>query len=328
MPSISIYKGDITNRVCDAMILKHADGFFGVDEIIANLVGFGASVAKGDARIVPGRGTEAARIAFIGVGPLSDFEYGEIREFGREALRLTKRRIANAKRICMPIHGPGYGLDEAEAFSSLIAGIVDAFKDRAYPARLEGVEIVEINPQRARRCRMILDELLPGSTSIRSKTHLVETAVIASAQERLKPFGPASKKKTQLFVAMPFAVEFDDEWNAIQEATHPNGILPRRIDQSSFVGDIATELKRRIEDYDGLIGLLSGANPNVFLEIGYAWARGKPTILLAKKGQELPFDVRGQRCLVYAGIYDLREKLRLEIAQLKTDGVFGRSYNK
>jgi hypothetical protein len=40
-------------------------------------------------------------------------------------------------------------------------------------------------------------------------------------------------------------------------------------------------------------------NPNVFYELGYGHARGKPTILLAKRGSALPFDVQGYRCIFY-----------------------------
>ena len=42
-----------------------------------------------------------------------------------------------------------------------------------------------------------------------------------------------------------------------------------------------------------------GSRPNVFYELGYAHALGKPTILLAERGRELPFDIRGYRCIFY-----------------------------
>jgi hypothetical protein len=125
---------------------------------------------------------------------------------------------------------------------------------------------------------------------------------------------------------MPFKEEFNDEWEiSIQEAANSLQMLCERIDKTAFVGDISTEIKRRIEQYDGLIALLNGANPNVFLEIGYAWARNKPTVLLAKKGEELPFDIRGQRCIIYTGIADLRTKLKSELQQLQSDGVIRRA---
>jgi hypothetical protein len=44
---------------------------------------------------------------------------------------------------------------------------------------------------------------------------------------------------------------------------------------------------------------LSDANPNVYLEVGYAWGRGRPTLLVVRDSSHLKFDVQGQRCLIY-----------------------------
>jgi hypothetical protein len=62
---------------------------------------------------------------------------------------------------------------------------------------------------------------------------------------------------------------------------------------------------------------LSGANPNVFLEIGYAWGKGRLTILLAKSSEQLLFDVRGQRVLKYESLVALRKSLAKELKELK-----------
>jgi len=62
---------------------------------------------------------------------------------------------------------------------------------------------------------------------------------------------------------------------------------------------------------------LTTANPNVFLEVGYAWGKGRPTILLVRDHDELPFDVRGQRCLVYGKIRELEEALAKELKGLR-----------
>jgi hypothetical protein len=323
MFSISVHEGDILHRACDLLVLKHADDFYGVDLRVAELIGFKSTVPQGKVRVVPGRRTEAKRIAFIGVGPLSDFEYRKIRDFGRRAIEIARHESEPVKRICMPIHGPGFGLDEAEAFSSLIAGIMDAAAEKHIPQSLEAVEIVEHNPARVARFRRIL-----GSLAKQPKENSnIRAEVISQGlfYSQLKSFGSESELKTRLFVAMPFKEEFNDEWEiSIQEAANSLQILCERIDKTAFVGDISAEIKRRIEEYDGLIALLNGANPNVFLEIGYAWAKNKPTLLLARAGQELPFDVKGQRCIFYTGIADLRSKLKSELQQLQSSGVLRR----
>jgi hypothetical protein len=262
---------------------------------------------------------------FIGVGPLDEFGYPEIRRFGYHALELSNSYDSHAARICLPIHGPGYGLDETEAFTSLLAGIIDAIREGSHPGSLESVEIVEINFKLADRFKRMLGELVPSMIREQATAATVQTTELLrpAVQQELRKFGEQSQKKIRLFVAMPFKAEFDDEWFMIQEAAHLNGMLCERVDKSAFVGDILAEVRRRIEQYDGLVALLNGANPNVFLELGYAWAKEKPTILLAKDGQELPFDVKGQRCLVYKGVVNLREQLKSDLGQLAAAGTFG-----
>jgi nucleoside 2-deoxyribosyltransferase len=48
-----------------------------------------------------------------------------------------------------------------------------------------------------------------------------------------------------------------------------------------------------------IIAEITPVNQNVFYELGYAHALGKPTILLAERGKQLPFDVSGYRVLIY-----------------------------
>lgn len=63
-----------------------------------------------------------------------------------------------------------------------------------------------------------------------------------------------------------------------------------------------------------VIAEITPTNSNVFYEIGYAHALAKPTILLAERGKDLPFDVSGYRCLFYentiAGKQNVENALR------------------
>ena len=61
---------------------------------------------------------------------------------------------------------------------------------------------------------------------------------------------------------------------------------------------------------------LTNANQNVYLEVGYAWGCGVPTVLLVKNPDHLKFDVKGQRCLVYKNIKNLEEQLKNELINL------------
>jgi hypothetical protein len=75
-------------------------------------------------------------------------------------------------------------------------------------------------------------------------------------------------------------------------------------------------VKKRIPSAALVVADLSTANPNVYLEVGYAWGCGKPTILTVRQTEDLKFDVRGQRCLVYRSIQSLEEMLRKELGSL------------
>jgi hypothetical protein len=346
MLRISIVRGDVLDHECDLLSLKHADGFHGADETVAGRIGFADDVVAKSFALTPGTKIKARQVLFIGVGPLSDFRYAEIRAFGRRAIKLAGELLEDPQKIAMTIHGPGYGLDEKEAFLSLLGGILDAVHSKERPAGLRQLDIVESDQRRVVRLRRLLAQTFKiesapivkrGSVSVfpRGDNRSVLTQVLATpfddeegattygeaSKLKLANYGQASERKLRLFVAMPFKEEWSDEYDiAIVEATQETNILCERIDHQAFVGDVMSQVHARIASYQGMLALLNDANPNVCLEVGYAWGKGKPTILIAKKGQALPFDISGQKCIVYKNIADLRSKLKTELKALVENG--------
>ena len=65
-----------------------------------------------------------------------------------------------------------------------------------------------------------------------------------------------------------------------------------------------------------MIADLTGANANVYLEVGLAWGCDVPTILIVRNAADLQFDVKTHRCLVYSSILDLEMRLKEELAAL------------
>jgi hypothetical protein len=64
-------------------------------------------------------------------------------------------------------------------------------------------------------------------------------AVTPSARASLAQAGEGSKNKPHIFVAMPFAKEFDDRLHyGIQRAAEAAGFLSERADLATFVGDV------------------------------------------------------------------------------------------
>lgn len=72
---------------------------------------------------------------------------------------------------------------------------------------------------------------------------------------------------------------------------------------------------------DVVIAEISPVNANVFYEVGYAHARQTPTILLARRGEQLPFDVSGYRTIFYentiGGKDDVAADLRRHLANIR-----------
>jgi hypothetical protein len=327
MVELAVVAADIRERPCDLLVLKHADGFYGVDAIVSESLGFRAGVPEGEVAFLAGRNIEARKVLYIGVGPLGQFRYPQIRTFGRRALELAARSSGSTQVLCTPLHGPGYGLDEREAFLSLVGGFLDGIESGVFPEDLERVEIVELSSRKAERLKKILSEVIASTLRFEDKRASPQDrqtfSLAAASHQGLSSFGVESERKTKLFVAMPFAPEHSDVWEiAIQESCQTAGILCERVDEQAYTGDILTQITSRLRNASGVLALLNDANPNVFLEIGFAWGTGKPTILIAKKGTSLPFDVQGQKCIQYTSIANLRSVLAAELISLKAQRVF------
>lgn len=112
---------------------------------------------------------------------------------------------------------------------------------------------------------------------------------------------PPSPPRPIVFVAMPFDARYDDTYFvAMVGAAKAAGAACDRVDQASFVGEIVSEIQRRIRRARVVIADLSEARPNVLYETGYAHALPRPTIHVCSTPMgDLPFDVRNWNTLRY-----------------------------
>jgi hypothetical protein len=317
---LDVVEGDAFAFAADALVLKFAQALYGVDAKAAQMVGLDRSELPppGGVRLVADPPWLAARtLVFVGVAHLGAFGYSEIRDFARQALSAVARERPDARTVALTMHGPGYGLDEVEAFDAEVAGILDALRTREVPRRLERIVILEVNTRRAERLRSRLDEVLSGSDLV-AGAHVAD-AVVESSARHLERVGYDSAAREHAFVAMPFAEEFEDLFYfGISAAVRSAGLLCERIDETAFTGDVMERVREQIETARLVVADLTGSNPNVFLEVGYAWGRRVPTVLVARKDTPLNFDVRGQRCLFYKNIRDAERLLATELRTLMT----------
>lgn len=319
---VELVCGNVLTVPADVLALKFARFFHGADRAVSHAMQAGGInvaplPAPGEALLLETSDSVAAgKALFLGVGDLRSFGYLEIREFGERVLATLAKRAPETATLTLTIHGPGYGLDEAEAFRSEIAGLIDALSVGSYPPALRSITIVERERPRVDALQRVLDELVPeGIIEVDPARHL--TRLTAPARENLRSAGYESANKPHVFVAMPFHKAMVDTFRyGIEKPVNDAGYLCERADFVVFAGDVLQWVKERIASAELVIADLTGANPNVYLEVGYAWGLRKPTVLLVNAVDKLEFNVQGQRCLEYETISELEEKLRKELRGL------------
>jgi hypothetical protein len=102
------------------------------------------------------------------------------------------------------------------------------------------------------------------------------------------------------FIVMQFSSPFNEIYSdVIEKACYDNGVKPIWADEIYGPGLIIADVAQEILRSKLIIADITPRNANVFFEVGYALALHKPTILLAEKTTELPFDLSAFRVLFY-----------------------------
>lgn len=120
----------------------------------------------------------------------------------------------------------------------------------------------------------------------------------------------------KILMIMPFDKAFDDVYvaceSAVEEAkqlakdaiNHPRvnelqDIELYRVDEGHGAVDIMEDLLHHMREASLCIADISGNNPNVLWELGYAMALEKPVIIVSQEIEKAPFDVASFRKLPY-----------------------------
>ncbi len=134
---------------------------------------------------------------------------------------------------------------------------------------------------------------------------------------------PMSISETEIFafVLMPFDKAFNDVYRLGIKATASQlGISAERVDEQMFREGILERIYRQIDVADLIIADMSGQNPNVFYEVGYAHAKGKLCVLMTNNAVDIPFDLKHHRHIVYgSSISGLKDNLAEELAWAKNE---------
>jgi nucleoside 2-deoxyribosyltransferase len=123
------------------------------------------------------------------------------------------------------------------------------------------------------------------------------------------------------FVIMPFSQDFDHVFELVKS------VATTAVPETQFecywlkdvhaAGRITDDILSGINEAAFCIADVSGHNPNVMWETGYAMALGKPTILIGRDIAALPFDLKSHRVLGYSSGNEtqFRDKLAEAIRQ-------------
>ena len=106
------------------------------------------------------------------------------------------------------------------------------------------------------------------------------------------------------FVMMPFGEWFNRYYQEIYiPAIREAGFEPVRGDELFTTGSVVEQIWEQVNKSPVFLADLTGKNANVFYELGLAHAARKPVVFTASNIDDVPFDLRHLRVIVY----DIRE---------------------
>jgi len=194
--------------------------------------------------------------------------------------------------------------DYETAFDRLTSGITGQ-KPRISKGPEPGTPVVAIDPK----------ELEKLGRELREAVELFKSRTEPTTKTESKPpLERPSHRKLKCFIVMPFGdsdlqVVYED---FVRPTVENVGLECERGDDVFGSNVIMDDILRSIESADLVLADLSRRNANVFYEVGICHALQKPVLLLAQSIDDVPFDLRHRRVLLYD--YSARGCKRLERA--------------
>jgi hypothetical protein len=121
-----------------------------------------------------------------------------------------------------------------------------------------------------------------------------------------------------VFIVMAFREESEDAFTAIKEVCKERGLKCSRTDQDPTTSRVYQRIVSEIRRATFVIADVTVGTLNVYYELGYAEALGKPVIVIAKEGTDLPFDTRD----IPTTLYRNQTRLKAMLGE-RIDGLVG-----
>jgi hypothetical protein len=128
-----------------------------------------------------------------------------------------------------------------------------------------------------------------------------------------------TKSRPRCFVVMPFASELAFVYDVIERVVVERGFECVRADKKHAAVPVVEDIKADIAQAELVIVDFTGRNPNVYYEAGLADAWKKKWIIIAQSTEDLTFDVRHIRTILYSNRMGADERLRVDLANAITE---------
>lgn len=112
----------------------------------------------------------------------------------------------------------------------------------------------------------------------------------------------SKKRKLKCFIIMPFGQEDLDivyEYYSLPVLEEKCQLECERGDDVFGSNVIMDDISNSIQEADVILADLTQKNPNVFYEVGIAHTLAKPVLLISQSIDDVPFDLRHRRVLLY-----------------------------
>jgi hypothetical protein len=104
-----------------------------------------------------------------------------------------------------------------------------------------------------------------------------------------------------VFVLMPFEQKFQTiYYNVLKPLIESLGYSASKADENLRIGTVIEQIQQSIKDAFLIIADVSGKNPNVFYELGYAHGLNKNVLIMTSDPNDVPFDISHIRYFQYS----------------------------
>lgn len=112
-----------------------------------------------------------------------------------------------------------------------------------------------------------------------------------------------------VFYLSSYSKDFETTYKICKDVCRQASYYLLRGDEIYTSGDIFSKIIRYIVKASLIIVNIDGKNPNVFYELGIAHTLGKNVILISRRKDDIPFDIRQNRIIFYNKEDDLYKSL-------------------